>query len=199
MRARHILAAGTAAFALAGSVFAATPALAACGAGGSDVCTGSTVATFTLTGGALQISVPSGDATTPDTLGGANANSGDLSVSGSLGAVSVDDQRAALVAAWAVSVDSTNFDNITTAGGSAQETVLNAAVGYDAGLLSAATTSGNGVLTPLSAASLAAAAPAASWTGVGINSASWNPTISFTLLPDQVAGTYEGTITHTLV
>ncbi|MDT7545736.1 MAG: hypothetical protein QOE99_1846, partial [Actinomycetota bacterium] len=144
MRARLVLAAGTAALALAGSVFAAAPAFAACGAAG-DVCTGSTVATFTLTGGALQISVPAGDATTPDTLGGATGVAGtSTSVTGSLGNVSVNDQRAALTAAWTVSAASTNFSNITTGGTTAPETVLNAAVGYNPGTALAAVTTGTG-------------------------------------------------------
>jgi hypothetical protein len=198
MRARLIVAAGTAALALAGSVLAASPALAACGAGG-DICSGSTVATFTVTGGTLQISVPSGTNGAPDTLGGANAAAGALTTSGALGAVAVTDNRAALVAAWAVSVSSTNFANITTGGSSAQETVLNSAVGYNPGTALAAIKTGNGTLTPVNAPSLSASTPVASWAGVGVNSAQWNPTVAFTLLPDQVAGTYRGTITHTLV
>jgi hypothetical protein len=198
MRARLFVAAGTAALALTGSVMAASPALAACGATG-DVCTGSTVATFTVTGGTLQISVPSGTSGTPDTLNHANAAAGALTVSGPLGAVSVADQRAALAAAWAVTVSSTNFMNITTGGTSAQETVLNTAVGYNPGTAAAATKTGNGTFFPVNAPAVGAGSAAASWAGVGVNSASWNPTIAFTLLPDQVAGTYQGTITHTLV
>jgi hypothetical protein len=196
MRARLIVAAGTAALALAGSVMAASPALAAaCTPLPGGAC-GDTVVTFAVTGGALQISVPSGNNTTPDTLGGASAAAGSLSVGGSLGNVTVTDQRAALAAVWAVTVSSTNFDNITTAGGSPQETVLNTAVGYAPGT---ASKTGNGNVTPASAASVGSGAVVASWLGVGINSATWNPTVSFTLLPDQVAGTYRGTITHSVV
>jgi hypothetical protein len=113
--------------------------------------------------------------------------------------VSVNDQRAALTAAWTVSAASTNFSNITTGGTTAPETVLNAAVGYNPGTALAAVTTGTGTLAPVSTASLAASTPIATWAGVGVNTARWNPTISFTLLPNQVAGTYQGTITHSLL
>lgn len=197
MRARLTLAAGTAALALAGSVFAAAPALAVCTTASGDVCSGTTVATFTLTGGTLQISVPSGTSGTPDTLGGATGVAGSsTSVSGALGAVSVSDQRAALAAAWTVSVASTAF---TTGTASTQETVANTLIGYNPGTALAAVKTGTGTLTPVNAPALGASTPVASWAGVGVNTASWNPTLTFTLLPNQVAGTYEGTITHSLV
>jgi hypothetical protein len=199
MRARLVLAAGTAALALAGSVMAASPALAACGAAAGDICNGSTVATFTVTGGTLQISVPSGTNAAPDTLGGANAAAGALSTSGSLGTVTVTDNRAALVAAWAVSASSSAFNNISTGGSTTQEVVPASSVAYNATVAPGPVTSGTGTIAPLSVSSLAVSVPVATWAGVGVNSASWNPTIGFTLLPDQVAGTYRGTITHTLV
>ncbi len=36
------------------------------------------------------------------------------------------------------------------------------------------------------------------WAGVGNNSGSWNPTLTLTLLGSQVAGTYTGTVTHSI-
>jgi hypothetical protein len=35
--------------------------------------------------------------------------------------------------------------------------------------------------------------------GIGNNTATWTPTVSFALISSQVAGTYSGTITHSVV
>lgn len=55
---------------------------------------------------------------------------------------------------------------------------------------------GLGVPTP-SPASLALGVSVA-YVGSGCNVVSWDPTLTFTLLPTQVAGTYQGTVTHSV-
>ena len=147
---------------------------------------GGTAATFTLTGGSLSISQPASA-----TLG--SAATGALTLAGSLGSVTVTDSRGNLNAIWTATVSSTNF---TTGGGSTYETVTNSKVAYAAGL--ATSTTGVGTFTPGTLANLTAAGTAGSWVGTGNNTAAWNPTITFTLSPSQVAGTYSGTITHSV-
>jgi hypothetical protein len=141
---------------------------------------------FTIQGGSLAISVP-GSAD----LGTVNA--GELVLSGSLGSVTVNDTRGSLVAAWSASVSSTDF---TTGGGSASEKVTKTNLAYSAGLPTAS--SGTGAFTPGVVASLAVPGVAGAWAGSGNNSVTWNPTITVTLLPGQVAGVYTGTVTHSV-
>jgi len=153
-------------------------------AGPSDSATGTT-ASFTLTAGSLTITQPA-----TATLG--VASTGALTLSGSLGTVSVSDGRGLLTATWTASVVSTNF---TTGGGSTYETVTASNIAYASGT---AITTGVGVFTPGVLASMSSSGTAGSWAGNGDNTASWNPTITFTLSPSQVAGTYSGTVTHSV-
>ena len=177
MHIRRGIAALAATAALAGGI-----AVTAAPAGAVD-----TTTTFTLAGGALNITAP------------ATANIGSFatglgSVSGQLGAVQVTDQRGALVATWIASVSSTDF---VTGGGSSDEKVTKANIAYSSGARTAQ--SGVGVFTQSVNASLASTAQAGQLLlGVGNNSSTWNPTLNFTLQGTQVAGTYSGTITHSV-
>jgi hypothetical protein len=161
----------------------------------SAATSGSTTANFTITGGALSVTVPANGVN----LG--TSGTGATSLSGQLGTVSVADARGALPAAWTTTVTSTTFvRNGGTA--TADETVATAAIGYASGTLTTTggglvpVFTGSGVVTP---AAVGAGVTAASLTaGVGNNTASWNPTLTFTLLSTQVAGVYDGTITHSV-
>lgn len=117
------------------------------------------------------------------------------SVTGSLGPVEVVDDRLAADASWQVTVSSSDF---TTGGAGPTETLSPAGVGYDPGPATA--TTGDGTFLPEPARSdLTTAAPA--FTHIGgsdANSASWSPTVTFTVGADLVAGTYTGTITHSI-
>jgi hypothetical protein len=158
---------------------------------------GDTPSTFTLSAsGGLSISVPDGS-TTPVDLGTASTGAGTLSHA--LGNVTVTDGRGALTATWTAAASSTNF---TTGGASANETVAKASVGYWAGVgtpqlgqIGAFVPAGT-LLTPVALAGTGS--NVGQWAGTGNNTVTWNPTISFTLLPAQVAGTYSGTITHSV-
>lgn len=153
------------------------------------------VATFSLVGGAgsgLSISAPASQ--TPVDLG--SATTGTLALAGTLGNVTVTDTRGSLVATWTATVGTTVF---TTGTATANETVAAAAIRYtsNAPLVS---NGGTGVVTPGTAAlTMASPGTAATFAGIGNNTTTWNPTISFTLLPTQVAGTYTGTITHSVL
>ncbi|MBV9253913.1 MAG: hypothetical protein JO054_06765 [Actinobacteria bacterium] len=154
---------------------------------------GSTGTTFTLTGGALSITVPA------STVSLGTVATGSATVSSPLGSTSVSDQRGALVAAWTVSVTSTDF---TTGAGSANEKILKDNVSYLSGAATSST--GTGAFTPGVIASLSASnvAPGGAWAGVSNNTAAWNPTVSVILTNSNntaaVAGLYSGTISQSV-
>ncbi|MDQ7909234.1 hypothetical protein RB614_32405 [Phytohabitans sp. ZYX-F-186] len=150
--------------------------------------TGDTTASFTVAAGTLDVVVP---ATATIGSGGAPGTS----ISGSLGSVSVDDTRAAADASWTVTVTTTAF---TTGGGTASETVAATDVDYASGPATA--TTGTGTFTPTGAAApIGTGITAFSHTGgTGNNSAAWNPTLNVNVPLANVAGTYTGTVTHSV-
>ncbi len=155
----------------------------------SAATTGNTTTTFAITGGALSVTVPTSTALATGTV-----SSGSLTASGQLGSVAVADNRGALINAWTTNVSSTTF---VTGTSTANETVDKTNIAYSSG--TATSTSGLGTFVPGTLASMATTGTAAAWTGAsGNNSATWNPTLTFTLLPSQVAGTYTGTVTHSV-
>jgi hypothetical protein len=154
---------------------AATPAGAA-----------NTGTTFTITGGALSVSAP-----TSADLGSVAV--GSLAISKKLGDVTVTDERGALTAAWTATVASTDF---TTGTKTAAETVPAANVLYTPGLPTAQSPA-TGVFLPTPGA-LGLPLPVYTGVAVGNNSVTWNPTVTITLPAQAVAGTYTGTITHSV-
>ena len=158
---------------------------------------GDTPSTFTLSAsGGLSIAVPDGSVT-PVNLGTASTGAGTLSHA--LGNVTVTDGRGALTATWTAAASSTNF---TTGGATANETVAKANVGYYAGVgtpllgqVGAFVPAGTAI-SPVALAGTGA--NVGQWAGTGNNTVTWDPAITFTLLPSQVAGTYSGTITHSV-
>ena len=149
-----------------------------------------TTATFTVSGGALSIAAPASKAL------GSGAIAGTVAAV-QLGDVTVTDARGALAGAWTATVSSTDFS--TT--GEGAPAIAKANADYWSG---AATTSGTATFLPgqLLAANkvtLAAARTAYSASAiVGNNSATWNPTMSVTIPAAAVAGSYTGTITHSV-
>jgi hypothetical protein len=164
---------------LALTALAAGPALAA----------GDTTTTFTHTAGSLGVSVPSSADLSSST------GIGITSLSGQLGAIQVTDNRGSLAASWAATVASSDF---TTGGAGAHETIPKANVLYTSG--GATASSGLGVDVPsLPAMSLDSPKTAFAHTGViGSQSTTWNPTVAVNVPTDAVAGTYSGTITHSV-
>ncbi len=151
--------------------------------------------TVTVTVGApdgLSISVP-GTAN----IGSANPGA---TASGQLGPVTVSDQRAALNASWTATVIASDF---TTGGATGPETIPNINVLYWSGPATA--TTGTGSFTPGQAAAgnaqiINVPSTAFSLTGGnGVNSATWNPTLEINVPAGAVAGTYTGTVTHTVL
>jgi hypothetical protein len=155
--------------------------------------TGDTTVTFAVNAGALNITVP------PTANLGSGAPGG--TITGQLGTVTVTDQRGLLLAAWTASVTSTNF---TTGAASAAETIPATAVNYWSGPATA--NSGLGVTVPgqptaAAAQPLSTSAALTAFSkavGVGDNSTSWNPTLIVNVPAAAVAGTYTGTVTHSV-
>lgn len=148
--------------------------------------------TFTLTAGALTVSDPA-----DKSLG--TVATGTASITNTLGSTSVTDNRGSLLGTWTSTVSSTDF---VTGTATADETIAKSNVSYYSGLATAS--SGTAVLVPGQATSLLAQDLSTSRTAfsanaiVGNNSATWVPTVVVTIPSDSVAGTYTGTITHSV-
>jgi hypothetical protein len=132
--------------------------------------TGGTPATFTLNAGALSITAPAGP------------------VSGSLGSVTVSDQRGGTTT-WIVSVISGAF---TPSAGPADPA---SNLSYAAG---AVTDSANVVATAVAATDLTGQSTVMTGASSGISTATWNPTITVIVPANFAPGTYGATITHSV-
>lgn len=150
-----------------------------------------TDATFTVTSsGGLSISVP----TSTVNLGSVAA--GTTTLTASLGTVTVTDTRDQLTNTWTATATGTHFDNQdpnATPASNPDHRVLNTAVSYTA---TPTVTTGGGTAT-VTAGTMDLGATVA-YTGTGANEVTWNPSLTFTLLATQAAGTYQGTITHSV-
>lgn len=148
--------------------------------------------TFTLTAGSLTVSDPANTS-----LG--SVATGTASITSSLGATTVTDDRGALLGTWTSDVVSTDF---TTGGATANETIAKANVSYWSG----ASTASSGVAVRVPGQLLAANAQdmsvsrtAFSATGVvGNNSTTWDPSLIVTIPSAAVVGTYSGTVTNSV-
>ncbi|MBN6051774.1 hypothetical protein JYK22_07490 [Nonomuraea sp. RK-328] len=140
----------------------------------------------------LAISVPGGP------VGIGTGAAGDQ-ISGHLGSVTVSDERAALVGTWVATVSGTDF---TTGGGSGAETIPDGAIGYWSG--PATSTAGAGTFVPGQPNAASAEYLSHPYTafskisGAGSNACTWDPTIVVHIPDDAVAGTYTGTIRHSV-
>ncbi|TDC83898.1 hypothetical protein E1193_07425 [Micromonospora sp. KC606] len=183
------------AFVLAAGLLTAAPAQAATCAE-DTAC--DTTTTFDVTAGALEITVPD----TADL--GNDATPGGYAY-GSLGPVTVSDERASLTPTWTATVTGTDF---TTGGATTPETIPNSSIYYFSG--NATATTGDGTFTPGQAGAFAPPPPPVGETldlsrtafshsgGTGNNSATWNPSLTAQVALNKVAGTYTGTISHTV-
>lgn len=154
--------------------------------------TSDTTLQINITGGVLAITAPVG----PIVLGSGDLTTGTLpgTFSGTVGPVTVNDNRGTLLASWAVNAAFTDW-HPSAAGANTDGDVSAATTLYTTGTQ----TAGNSVFVGLaSAASLGSVLPVASGTGVGINSATWNPTVAVPSAGFTVADTYTSTLTHSV-
>jgi hypothetical protein len=141
-----------------------------------------TTVTFTVTSGLLTMTAPVS----------VNIGSGapGTTIAGALGAVTVTDDRALLTASWTADASATDW---TTGAGTPAETIPAGDVGYDPGTV---TTTGTVTVTgtPITLSATVAPDVTAS-TGVGDDTASWDPTLSVAVPAAAVGGAYTGTVT----
>lgn len=157
------------------------------------------VASFLLIGGAPAGAAVSISAPSSANLGSAPVNS--TTLSGKLGTVTATASGTlVLLPKFTASVSATVF---TTGAGGANETIGKASILYWSGPATASSglLSGGvpGQLTAADAVDLTVTRTA--FTGQGTltsMSVSWNPTIVINIPPSAVAGTYTGTITHSI-
>jgi hypothetical protein len=171
------------AIAVAGAVLAPATAWAAPAETGPSV---DTTTTFAVTSGTLTI-------TAPDSAELGSGAPG-TTISGSLGTVTVTDNRALLAATWTASASSTDFTTGTTTGA---ETIPVADVSYTVGDVNVSATGTTPTVTDLTPMTVLAQ-PVVAGGGVGDNTATWTPTINVAVPATAVTGTYTGTITHSV-
>ncbi|MBW8738369.1 MAG: hypothetical protein JF621_15015 [Streptomyces turgidiscabies] len=146
-----------------------------------------TTTTFTVTAtSGLVVSAPDSATLSSATPGG--------TASGSLGNVTVNDQRSQLNSTWTATVAlSTAF---TTGAGSASQTISGGQVTYTPGN---PVTETNPPHTPGTAGTLTAQRNAYVRTsGDGANAVTWNPSVSVAVPAANVSGDYSGVITHSV-
>jgi hypothetical protein len=146
-----------------------------------------TTVTFSITAAGLTVNAP-GSAS----LG--SVASGAASISGQIGPITVTDERATLNGSWTATVIGTDF---TTGAATGPETIPDINLTYSPG--SATATTGEGTFTPGPGGIINV--PRTAFTGadlVGNNTATWNPTLTVTIPAATVAGTYTGTVTHSV-
>jgi hypothetical protein len=166
--------------------------LVASGGLAAGATTGDTTTTFTVTGGALSITVPTSTAAS-----GSSTPASTISMR--LGAVQVTDARAQPAGQWASSASATDF---ITGSGTAAETVTTNSMSYWSGIATAE--SGTATFTPgqtdaahAQTLDIPRTAYSAS-SAVGNNSCTWNPWLVIAVPAQAVTGTYTGTVTHSV-
>lgn len=154
----------------------------------------STAATVVDAGDPLSITVPA-----TASLGSAAPGG---TITAKVGAVQVT-QSGIITQGWTASVTSTNF---ITGTGTPAQTIPNSDVSYWSGIATATTglilsRFTPGQATAANAQSLSTSRTAYSLSGVGLvaNSATWNPTLIVHLPAGALAGTYTGTLTHSVL
>jgi hypothetical protein len=182
---------------LVGGIMVAVPARADTCPTPDAVCDTALTFEVTATDG-LNVTVPNGPLALGTAASGATITNTFTGAGGSN--VSVADQRSVANPTWTVTVTSTNF---TTGGGSPAETITNANIGYRSGNEISPV---NGPFTPgqpippgtYEAMTGTVTAFSRATAGGGNNSVSWDPGIQVTVPATAVAGTYTGSVTHSI-
>ncbi len=144
-----------------------------------------TTVTFTVTSGALTMTAPA------SSYLGAGGDGG--TISGSLGTITVTDDRGLLTTAWTATVAETDFK---TGGGTPPETIPATSATYVPGTISTVgtiTVAGTNITLSNGAQTVVAGSA-----GVGDNDASWNPTVAVSVGSIAIGGLYTGTMTHSV-
>lgn len=154
-----------------------------------------TPVTFNIEGGALTITVPTATAALGNVFASTSAAQ---SVTGALGAVSVDDSRSPLVVGWVATVVSSAFTGTNGISGT-NGTVAASNVSYTVGTVTPGGTASAANLTVANQSNISSDKPVVTATNLtGYNSASWDPSITVNIPAGTVAGNYAGTVTHSV-
>ncbi len=145
-----------------------------------------TTVTFSVTVGALTMTAPASA-----TLSTGSGNPG-TTITGLVGPDVVTDTRAALAASWTVTASSTDF---TTGGSTPAETIPAGHATYTPGTIFT-TGSFAATATPITLAN--GPASVVTGTGVGNNTATWNPTEAVAIPSATVGGPYTSVLTHSV-
>jgi hypothetical protein len=165
----------------AAALIAIAPALPA----GASIA-GDTPAVIELSGGSLNITVPTG----PVAL--ASGAVTDTSESGQLGTVTVTDSRAADPASWTASVSATPFQSGShSLGAETYETGVVSSTGIPISQFT--------IASPLTLSTTPQSPVKLNPTFSGNNTATWNPTITVAVPAGSVAGAYTAVITHSVI
>lgn len=167
---------------LSGAALMAAPSTA--GAANLQMMPDSTI-TAVVTTGALSMSAPVSN----------NLGSGapGTTISGALGPVTVTDNRALLSASWTATASASDF---TTGAATPAETIPASDATYSSGPV---ITTGTITATATTITLSGTATPVVTGTsGVGDNTASWNPTVSISVPGSAVGGAYTGTLTESV-
>lgn len=143
-----------------------------------------TATTFELTGGTLALSVQGTAALT-------NGASGSTNITGSLGAVSVNDARGG-TANWNVSGASTAFTGAKVGGSSSTAVSYTGGVVTETGTITVA----DGTAKTLTSTPVSVVAPTAL---SGNNTASWTPSLAVSMPANALADNYSGTVTTSIL
>ncbi|WP_338673489.1 hypothetical protein V1460_10540 [Streptomyces sp. SCSIO 30461] len=142
--------------------------------------------TVQVTSGTLNIVVP----TESVNLGTVAVSSSPQTVDSQLGNVTVSDGRGG-TAGWTVTANAVDFTG--------PQNISVSAPGSSSYTSPPASVSGTATVTPSDLSPLYPPGPVQTATDVsGINSATWNPTISLTIPANALAGSYSSTITHSV-
>ena len=155
-----------------------------------------TTATLSVTTGTLSITALSA-ATLATSTGGPGDFQPGSTISGSLGAVTVTDDRALLVADWVASASQADFK---TGAGSTVDTIAATFATYDPGTITPTAgtlTAGAASTPPIALANTAT--PVVDETGVGDNVVTWTPTEAVAVPATAVIGTYTGILQESVL
>jgi hypothetical protein len=166
------------------AIFASTALVAVVGLPAQSA--SATDISMTIVGGALTISVPA-----TSNLGTYTNTVGDGELSGSLGDVTVSDARSAAAGSWWEATVIATALTPTTG-----PTIGAALIEYRCGDI---TQVGVATFVATDQEDLTGVVPVVTASGItGDNSATWNPTITVKIDSGKAAGTYTGTITHSV-
>lgn len=145
-----------------------------------------TPVTVQVSSGTLDIAVPTG----PVNLGTVTSSGSAQTVSNQLGNVTVTDGRGG-TAGWTATANAVDFTG--------PQSISVSAPGSSSYTTPPASVTGTANVTPSDLSPLYPPGPVQTATGVsGINSATWNPTISLTIPGNALAGSYSSTVTHSV-